>query len=327
MIEISFNKPGTKVFDQPLGIDKRKTLQELKVKVGKLLDVPAEEIKICKNMISGEFKTLDASIDDCGIFDGCTIFIERGKSMSQGEVRIVLLQKNNEESTKLCELTVSDKLLVSELRKITKEKTGWEWVRLRERRGTKVTSILVDSDTLKEAVSALKDGSEVVAEKIDRQEYLTKGQLLLELRGWNPNTWELTEIKEIVVDKTATVDDILNLVSKQENIEVKFIQIAKPIRFHLTEPAMIYGLNWEVDFARVLTKSPWYLVDGDSLYWKDTRVQEKVPEHAVFAKHKEKGVKILTPYDDDFIFEDEIEQKEAKELSEKEQDKSEVSNK
>jgi hypothetical protein len=28
------------------------------------------------------------------------------------------------------------------------------------------------------------------------------------------------------------------------------------------------GLNWEVDFARVLTKSPWYLVDGDFLYWK-----------------------------------------------------------
>jgi hypothetical protein len=39
----------------------------------------------------------------------------------------------------------------------------------------------------------------------------------------------------------------------------------------------------------------------------DIRIQEKVPEHAVFAKQKEKGVKILTPYDDDFIFEDDIE--------------------
>ena len=124
-----------------------------------------------------------------------------------------------------------------------------------------VTSILVDSETLKEAISALKDGSEVVVERLEKQEYLHKGQLLLELRGWNPNTWyfspsspsflpsysvssplpvssypstlssslpptyectrELTESKEIIVDKTATVDDILTLVSKQENIEVR----------------------------------------------------------------------------------------------------------
>ena len=128
--------------------------------------------------------------------------------MTQGEVRIVLVQRNNDEFTKLCELTVSDKLPISELRKVANEKTGWEWVRLRERRGTKgltflqfvnfyyyisrfvvVTSILVDTETLKEAVSALKDGSEVVVEKLDRHEYLIKGQLLIELRGWNPNTW------------------------------------------------------------------------------------------------------------------------------------------
>jgi len=81
MVEISFNIPGTKVFDQPLGIDKRKSLRELKVKIGKLLDILAEEIKICKNMISGEFKTLDASIDDCGIFDGCTIYIPLSRSL------------------------------------------------------------------------------------------------------------------------------------------------------------------------------------------------------------------------------------------------------
>ena len=83
MVEISFNKPGTKVFDQPLGIDKRKTLRELKSKIGKSLSIPADEIKICKNMISGEFKTLDASIDDCGIFDGCTVCILLFSSLSE----------------------------------------------------------------------------------------------------------------------------------------------------------------------------------------------------------------------------------------------------
>lgn len=77
MVEISFNKPGSKVFDQPLGIDKRKSLRELKVKIGKLLEIPVEEIKVCKNMISGEFKSLDSSIDDCGIFDGCTVCISK----------------------------------------------------------------------------------------------------------------------------------------------------------------------------------------------------------------------------------------------------------
>lgn len=48
---------------------------------------------------------------------------------------------------------------------------------------------MVDSDTLKESISALKDGSEVVLEKLEKEEYLHKGQLLLEIRGWNPNTW------------------------------------------------------------------------------------------------------------------------------------------
>ena len=57
--------------------------------------------------------------------------------MSQGEVRIVLVQRNNDEFTKLCEMTVSDQLPIWDLRKMAKEKTGWEWVRLRERRGTK----------------------------------------------------------------------------------------------------------------------------------------------------------------------------------------------
>ncbi len=76
MIEISFNKPGTKVFDQPLAIDKRKPLRDIKNKLAKLLEISTDEFKVCKNMVSGEFKDLDMSVDESGIFDGCTICID-----------------------------------------------------------------------------------------------------------------------------------------------------------------------------------------------------------------------------------------------------------
>lgn len=89
------------------------------------------------------------------------------------------------------------------------------------------------------------------------------------------NFRELSPVKEVLVNKnTTTVDDILQIVSQQENIEVifflfliyintittkkiyikkiKFLQIAKPIRFHLTEPAMIYGILFVFVFIYLL---------------------------------------------------------------------------
>lgn len=68
--------------------------------------------------------------------------------MNQGEVRIGLVQKKKEdEFTKLTEVTVSDKLPVSELRKIAADKTSWEFVRLRERRGNKGMIINNNNDS------------------------------------------------------------------------------------------------------------------------------------------------------------------------------------
>lgn len=57
--------------------------------------------------------------------------------MRHGDVRIVLVKKNKEEYTKLEDMTVQERLPVAELRKIASEKTGWEFVRLRERRGNR----------------------------------------------------------------------------------------------------------------------------------------------------------------------------------------------
>jgi len=63
------------------------------------------------------------------------------------------------------------------------------------------------------------------------------------------------------------------------------------------------GLNWEVDSSRVITSSPWYLLDGDLLIWKDIREQEK--PYLDLSRPKEKGLKIHTHHLDD----DEVEGK------------------
>jgi len=304
MIEVSYNKLGSKVFDQPLGIDKRKTMRDLVAQIGKLLDIPAEEIKVSRNMVSGEFKNLDASIDDCGVFDGCTLFIEKGKPMRKGDVRIGLIRKEGEEKDdyqKLGEYTLREDTPVEEIRKLASEKTEWEHVRLREKRGYRAANIFVDGTTLKGSVMTLKDGSEVIVEKLDQPEHLQKNQILLYIQKFNQQTWEISPRKEFILDKTATIGDVLNLVSEQEKIEAKFIEIAKPIRSHMTDPAIIYGLNWDIDLARILTRSPWYIVDADTLYWRDIREPQNIPQNAILeGKEKEKGLKIFTPYDDDF---------------------------
>jgi hypothetical protein len=66
MIDISFNLPGQQPFDQDVLMDKRQTVKDLKIKISECIGVPADEFKMCRNLIKHEYKRDDQTLEEAG---------------------------------------------------------------------------------------------------------------------------------------------------------------------------------------------------------------------------------------------------------------------
>ena len=97
LMEVCFNLPtaadapaGTQVeYDQVVTFDKRKTLAELKAEgIAPILGLEVSEFKLCRNLLSKEYKNEDATLEACGIFDGSAVYVALGAPMKADEHKI-----------------------------------------------------------------------------------------------------------------------------------------------------------------------------------------------------------------------------------------------
>jgi hypothetical protein len=168
---------------------------------------------------------------------------------------------------------------------------------------------------------------------------ISEQSLALQLRRWSPAAWALAEQKdEAVLLRDSSLFDLKKTIAQLSGIEdPKFVQVAKapstqaqnemtdranssgsgsgssaePTPEEVAEEAaqrerdlmVVACLNWEVPDYHLLGHSPWYLMDGQVLYYRDCREKDLHELDPVLkAAHSSQGgdgqgITITTEYD------------------------------
>eukprot|EP01113_Clastostelium_recurvatum_P032973 TRINITY_DN4306_c0_g1_i6.p1 TRINITY_DN4306_c0_g1~~TRINITY_DN4306_c0_g1_i6.p1 ORF type:complete len:1027 (-),score=234.69 TRINITY_DN4306_c0_g1_i6:35-3115(-) len=303
MIEIGYNRLDEKTYDNFISVDRRKPLRTLKARIAPVLECPVDTFKLCKNALSKEFKDEDMTIQEAGLFDGCTVHIAKGSPMQKGQLKASFLihvptvepslPTQGEVTTippptlkPLQSLIISESQTGAELRALllpyVKESgssvSDPACLRVREKLGSRMGKILRTNKSLKQNLPNVKDGSELIIQVLDAPEDLQNDDMLLEVVRFRPSALRvadmLSEKAELVVPNASTAPisgllPLLSQVSRNPQIGPSLVQVTKPMRFMLADPFCLFSLNWEVDTDRTITQSPWYMTDGDIIAYKD----------------------------------------------------------
>lgn len=88
-------------------------------------------------------------------------------------------------------------------------------LRLRDKTRTEAGKILRDSQRLGSALPRLGDGYEVAVQRLAEPETVSAGDLVVECRRWNPATFKLSPVTELVLDKHASLRDLRCIVARK----------------------------------------------------------------------------------------------------------------
>jgi len=183
-------------------------------------------------------------------------------------------------------------------------------VRLRRKEASKVGSILFDGSLLKDVFSPLKDNSEIAIEVLQNPESLLPHQLILQTRQWLPATQELGKIAEIIVEKNINIMQLKEIINQKfvPDVPLEYLRVSKCIPYYMkSKITLSTSPNWYVADDFIITGTPWYLVDGHLIIYKDDREQEIEIEGILKTKdnqssyqlNREKGIKIYTIHDEE----------------------------
>lgn len=269
MIEVSFNLPDEKEFNQDILIDKRKTILELKEKISEVIQIPVSEFKICRNLIKHEFKNEESSLDDAGLFDGSSIFVERGIPLQANQYNIQLFLYDLHNLIDCWSLLgneiVSGDNLVESIQILFSSKLQIppEQIRVRDKMGSKAGKALSPKQPLSK-VGKLYDGRDLAIQRLNPGEIICpkENEMIVEIQQWKPSLWEFGERVELFVDVDSTVGELKALLTKQHNIPFEHLALAKPRRYHFKDLQQIPLLSWEVEDMNQLKTTPWHLQDG-----------------------------------------------------------------
>ena len=90
-ISIRFNKPGERLAEHEVMIDRRASVRELKRLIGEKLGLNVMAFRLCSSSLSkAEFKFPDKALAETqpALFDGAAVFTELGQPMAEGHVKL-----------------------------------------------------------------------------------------------------------------------------------------------------------------------------------------------------------------------------------------------
>jgi len=168
------------------------------------LNIQSEEFKLCRNLMRHEYKRLDDTLENSGLFDGAAIIVEKGIPLQPNQFHFKYsiydmnkidpwldLQNPQGESW-----IVSEDMLISDIKKqiAMNLNVTTSFIRLRERAGNKPGKTLSNDKTLKECINKLYDGQELVIQLLETEDTVISTKdtdLIIELQKWLPSVWEL----------------------------------------------------------------------------------------------------------------------------------------
>eukprot|EP01130_Rhizamoeba_saxonica_P011774 TRINITY_DN489_c0_g1_i10.p1 TRINITY_DN489_c0_g1~~TRINITY_DN489_c0_g1_i10.p1 ORF type:complete len:173 (+),score=45.98 TRINITY_DN489_c0_g1_i10:90-608(+) len=121
---------------------------------------------------------------------------------------------------------------------------------------------------------------QIAVEVLNHEEILEPHQMVIQLRQWSPSEQTLDDPFDIIVDRISNIGELkASLCEKLEGIPRECISVAKAYGYHLKDLENLpLSINWDVNNEVILTKTPWYLVDGELLIFKDSRIPEILPD-------------------------------------------------
>lgn len=204
-------------------------------------------------------------------------------------------------------------------------------VRLRENTAdAKPAKAYVDSKTLKENVKRFHDGKQLVVQKLVEEEFLNEDDLLVYVCRWHPEAFRLDAAREIGLSSTMTYDTLKHklgnlALSPCKVIPFEYVQLAKPFSHTLRDLSSIPSLLWDkgISGTGTLEGPPWRTQHGHTIVYKDSREvereitkQEKAGASAAGkGVHREQGLKIWTPAEQQVRREQQEQQKREREMA------------
>jgi len=104
--------------------------------------------------------------------------------------------------------------------------------------------------------------------------YKQGGCILIELQRWYPIRLEVSSKDEMWITKDTSVGEIKLLLSQKFGIPIERIAIAKPRTYQLKDISQLPTLPWDVSNEHLLSATPFYIIDGDILLFKDCAEEE-----------------------------------------------------
>ena len=220
-------------------LDKRMTVLDLKVAVSKELKIGLEELIFKRGAHGTEIKEDDLSLKAASLYNKICLYIKRGTPSLENEKRLqfILAETMTSEDKEsldpatadnlyykmreLIEIPVNTHQTTSKVKKFAcekiKERCQLELdpsrIRLRERANDRLTKVYHDETILEQY--KMYESKPIAIQVLDEPEDLDNDSILIMLRSWNPSTWEMTPMREIVVKRYSTLDNFSSLVAKE----------------------------------------------------------------------------------------------------------------
>eukprot|EP01103_Thecamoeba_quadrilineata_P008368 TRINITY_DN1811_c0_g5_i1.p2 TRINITY_DN1811_c0_g5~~TRINITY_DN1811_c0_g5_i1.p2 ORF type:complete len:578 (+),score=134.00 TRINITY_DN1811_c0_g5_i1:1756-3489(+) len=297
-ITISYNIPPETKQNNKLLVDKTITLEKFRGMLQPLVGLSHDDFKIFRGVHQHktELSSDNEALKDLYIHDNCPIFIEKGRAMKSGEVRIsVQLFEPFKQDDKtdylkdLFEVIIDENTSVPSFKEILAEKLKAEknievsatHIRLRD-------MISKTPNTIYHAQSSIKDnfkwkyGDKVVALQIlsEPEPLITANTVTPFLQKWNPDKYTADEKFELTLSKDMPLSDLKAELSTISGIPSENIGLARGQGWLTPSALEIPNLVWDrpnyySNGPSPISMSPLYLRDSELLLFRDNTLPLK----------------------------------------------------
>eukprot|EP01080_Neovahlkampfia_damariscottae_P002445 gene2445-3155_t len=218
----------------------------------------------------------------------------------------------NSSFIKLFDLIIDDKCSVKNLKKLICQNSNEFYpslIRIREKiyKMDYPGKILLDDEIISKSIDMTLKNKEIVIEKIEKIEDLTKEDFTLRIGRFYPEREALSFIDEILINTKTTINDLMEILTKTFKISkssIQFTKIPQILHSHLNDISTFKKLKWfEQKLIKsdddLIIKSPFYFQNVDLLICQDeNEINEDNSSKIEIIEERTKS-KQLRFYDDD----------------------------
>ena len=245
-ILLRFNDPqviedfqNTDYYKYSLSINSQKIIQDVKEEIGKVLGYTSSQFIMKKSSMYGaELKDLEIKVCQAGLFNNNQIYIELGQPSKADEIRInfqLALNPRPRDSDgkvfavdNLLDFPVNISLKILQVKEMLCTELMLRFptmvveaksMRFRYNSYTIMGKILNNKEIIREL--KLADKVNVCVQLLGEPErVLDSADILVYCKIWQPDTWELSNAQEIVINKNSKVHDLGAKIAELTSIEV-----------------------------------------------------------------------------------------------------------